>query len=83
MTNQKEVYRCQVCGNIVEVLHAGAGELTCCGQPMTLLAENSVDAATEKHDLNPGDKPEAVFYTDAADGYAREYCTLHGQWRSK
>ena len=47
MTNRKEVYRCQVCGNIVEVLHAGAGTLTCCGQPMTLLAENSVDAAVE------------------------------------
>ena len=49
MTNRKEVYRCTVCGNIVEVLHAGAGELTCCGQPMKLLKENSVDAATEKH----------------------------------
>ena len=49
MTNRKEVYRCTVCGNIVEVLHAGAGELVCCGQPMKLLKENSVDAATEKH----------------------------------
>ena len=129
MTNRKEVYRCTVCGNIVEVLHAGAGELTCCGQPMKLLKENSVDAATEKHVpvvekidggyrvtvgsvehpmldnhyinhyiewielvegdktqrryLNPGDKPEAVFMTEAEDVYAREYCNLHGQWRSK
>ena len=49
MTNRNEVYRCAVCGNIVEVLHAGAGTLTCCGQPMKLMKENTVDAATEKH----------------------------------
>ncbi len=49
MTNQKEVYKCLVCGNIVEVLHAGAGELVCCNQGMRLLKENTTDAATEKH----------------------------------
>ena len=49
MTKQLEVYKCDVCGNIVEVLNAGAGELVCCGQSMTQLKENSVDAATEKH----------------------------------
>lgn len=49
MTKQLEVYKCELCGNIVEVLNAGAGELVCCGQPMTLFKENSVDAATEKH----------------------------------
>ena len=49
MTQLNQVYRCQVCGNIVEVLHAGQGELVCCGQPMQLLAANTVDAATEKH----------------------------------
>jgi superoxide reductase len=38
-----------VCGNIVEVMHAGAGELVCCGQPMKLYVENTVDAAREKH----------------------------------
>ena len=43
------IYKCEVCGNIVEVVHSGGGELVCCGQPMNLLAENSVDAATEKH----------------------------------
>ena len=43
------VYQCELCGNMVEVLHAGGGELVCCGQPMTLLAENSTDAAKEKH----------------------------------
>ncbi|PKN45892.1 MAG: desulfoferrodoxin [Deltaproteobacteria bacterium HGW-Deltaproteobacteria-16] len=38
-----------MCGNMVEVLHTGVGELVCCGQPMTLLTENTVDAAKEKH----------------------------------
>ena len=49
MAKRLEVYKCDVCGNIVEVLIGGAGELVCCGQPMTLLAENTVDAAKEKH----------------------------------
>ena len=47
--NKNEVYKCSVCGNIVEVLHAGGGELVCCGKPMDLQEENTVDAATEKH----------------------------------
>ncbi len=49
MAQQMEVYKCEVCGNIVDVLHGGAGELVCCGQPMKLLKENTVDAAKEKH----------------------------------
>ncbi len=49
MTKKSEVYKCEICGNIVEVLHTGAGELVCCNQPMKLMAENMVDAATEKH----------------------------------
>lgn len=49
MTKKNEVYKCALCGNIVEVLHAGAGELVCCGQPMGLMSENTVDAAKEKH----------------------------------
>ena len=49
MTERLQIYKCQVCGNMVEVIHAGAGELVCCGQPMTLLSENTTDAATEKH----------------------------------
>lgn len=49
MTEKLQVYKCELCGNIVEVLHAGEGELVCCGQPMKLLAENTVDAAKEKH----------------------------------
>ena len=49
MTEQLQVYKCDVCGNIVEVMHAGGGELVCCGQPMKLFKENTVDAAKEKH----------------------------------
>ena len=125
MTKVKEVYRCAICGNIVEIMHMAGGTLTCCGQPMELLTENTVDAAKEKHvpvveaieggykvkvgsvehpmqdnhyiewielveenkiqrvNLKPGDKPEAVFYTDCKNVYAREYCNLHGHWSSK
>jgi superoxide reductase len=49
MTERLQVYKCEVCGNIVEVLHEGQGELVCCGQPMRLLVEGEVDAAKEKH----------------------------------
>ena len=45
----KEVYKCGLCGNIVEVMHKGGGNLVCCGQEMALLAENTVDASKEKH----------------------------------
>jgi len=49
MTERLQIYKCEVCGNIVEVVHAGAGELVCCNEPMTLFTENTVDAAKEKH----------------------------------
>ncbi|MBU2538564.1 MAG: desulfoferrodoxin [Proteobacteria bacterium] len=49
MAEKLQVYKCELCGNIVEVLHGGVGELVCCGQPMTLLTENTVDASKEKH----------------------------------
>ncbi len=49
MTERLQVYKCEVCGNIVEVLHEGVGELVCCGQPMKLFVENTVDASKEKH----------------------------------
>jgi superoxide reductase len=49
MTEKLQIYKCEVCGNIVEMVHAGAGELVCCGQPMKLFRENTVDAAKEKH----------------------------------
>ena len=49
MTQRQQVYKCEKCGNIVEVLHTGAGTLVCCDQPMSLLRENTTDAAQEKH----------------------------------
>jgi superoxide reductase len=49
MAEKLGIYKCEVCGNIVEVLHSGKGELVCCGQPMKLFKENTTDAAKEKH----------------------------------
>ncbi|HPI27338.1 MAG TPA: desulfoferrodoxin [Candidatus Marinimicrobia bacterium] len=49
MTKRTQIYKCEICGNIVEVLHEGAGELVCCGKPMKLIVENTTDAAREKH----------------------------------
>jgi len=125
MTKEKQIYRCAICGNIVEVVQPAGGTLSCCGQPMELLMENSKDAALEKHVpviekidggykvsvgavehpmlaehyivwielitenkifrkyLKPGEKPVAIFKTDATEVYAREYCNLHGLWKSE
>lgn len=49
MTEKLEVYKCMVCGNMVEVLHAGVGALVCCGQPMSKQVEKSEDVGNEKH----------------------------------
>ena len=49
MTELNQIYKCNVCGNIAEVLHAGAGKLICCGQPMELLKEKTGDVGSEKH----------------------------------
>ena len=125
MTQQKQIYKCNVCGNIVEVLHSGVGQLVCCGQPMELLKEKIEDMGLEKHVpviervkkgirvkvgslphpmeekhyiewieiiadgeycrkfLNPGDKPEAEFEIKVEKIEAREYCNIHGLWKSK
>jgi superoxide reductase len=125
MTGLNQIFKCAKCGNIVEVLHAGAGELVCCGEPMARQIENTVDAAAEKHVpviektetgykvkigsvphpmteehhiewiqllvpdgrtcrkfLKPGDAPEAEFPAQAENVSAREYCNLHGLWKS-
>ncbi|MCA9487872.1 MAG: desulfoferrodoxin FeS4 iron-binding domain-containing protein [Nanoarchaeota archaeon] len=37
MTEKNQVYRCEVCGNLVKVVEAGDGKLVCCGQPMKLI----------------------------------------------
>ena len=124
MTAVKQVYKCNVCGNIVELLHAGKGELVCCGEPMELLQEKTSDVGLEKHVpviettdsgikvkvgsvphpmeekhyiewvevitdggiyrrfLKPGDKPEAEFNVKPQRVVAREYCNIHGLWKS-
>jgi len=49
MTKINQIYKCSICGNMVEILHAGAGELVCCGQPMELLIIKNTDLGFEKH----------------------------------
>ena len=49
MTEKLQIYKCEKCGNIVQMLHGADGELICCGEPMKLYLENTVDAAREKH----------------------------------
>ncbi len=124
MAENLQIFKCEVCGNMVEMIHSGEGELVCCGQPMKLFVENTVDAAKEKHVpvteqtaagltvkvgsvphpmeekhyiewvelvsadgkayrqfLKPGQAPEA-FFTVQGEFTAREYCNLHGLWKS-
>ena len=49
MAKQFEVYKCDLCGNIVELIHAVTDNLVCCGQPMKKMVEGTSDGATEKH----------------------------------
>jgi superoxide reductase len=49
MAERLDVYKCGVCGNMVELIHVGGGQLVCCNEPMTALKENTVDASLEKH----------------------------------
>ena len=49
MAEKLQIYKCNVCGNIIEVVHGGQGQLVCCGAPMKRMDENTVDAAKEKH----------------------------------
>ncbi|MEM5790843.1 MAG: desulfoferrodoxin [Candidatus Aenigmatarchaeota archaeon] len=125
MTKLKQIYKCNICGNIVEVLHTGVGQLVCCGQPMQLMEEKTEDVGLEKHVpviektkkgvkvkvgsvphpmeekhyiewieisfngktckkfLKPGEKPESEFEVKTEKIEAREYCNIHGLWKSK
>lgn len=125
MAKQYEIYKCMLCGNLVEVLFAGVSNPECCGQPMKLMLEGTSDGSAEKHVpviektatgfkvkvgsvahpmeekhwiqwieliadgrsytkfLNPGDAPEAEFCIQAKNVIAREYCNLHGHWKSE
>lgn len=49
MTQLRQIYKCEVCGNVIEINHEGAEALICCGQPMNLLEAKSQDAGNEKH----------------------------------
>ena len=48
-TGLREIYFCEKCGNVVEVLNEGAQDLTCCGVKMVKLEAKTEDATTEKH----------------------------------
>ena len=124
MAAKRQVYKCEACGNVIEVLHGGEGDLVCCGSEMKLLEEKSADEGKEKHVpviesagdgikvkvgsnphpmeenhyiewieitdgntickhfLKPGDAPEAVFKSAKPGVTAREYCSVHGLWKS-
>jgi superoxide reductase len=125
MAEFKGIYKCEICGNIVEVLHEGIGALVCCGEEMKLMDEKTQDSSKEKHVpyiektsdgiivkvgqnqdhpmeekhyiewiqliadgksyrqfLKPGDKPQAKFLIKAEKITAREYCNVHGLWKS-
>ncbi|KAA0004772.1 MAG: desulfoferrodoxin FeS4 iron-binding domain-containing protein, partial [Thermoplasmata archaeon] len=49
MANRYEVYKCEICGNVVEVIHGGRGQLVCCGQPMKLMEKQREEQGYEKH----------------------------------
>jgi len=49
MKTEVAFYRCEVCGNIVDLVKNGGGRLVCCGQPMVKLEANTTDASQEKH----------------------------------
>jgi len=125
MTKIREIYKCNICGNIVEILHAGVGQLVCCNEDMELMKEKTEDSSMEKHVpyiektengilvkvgqnqdhpmvdehfiewiqiiadgtsyrkfLKPGDKPQAEFQIKSEKIEAREYCNVHGLWKS-
>ena len=48
MTKQNQIYKCEICGNITEILHLGVGELVCCGRAMKLITEKTKDESQEK-----------------------------------
>ncbi|MFA4930381.1 MAG: desulfoferrodoxin [Patescibacteria group bacterium] len=49
MAKIRGVYKCNVCGNVVEVLHSGGGTLVCCGEDMHLFTAKNMDEGVEKH----------------------------------
>lgn len=126
MAELTEIYKCDLCTNMIEVINPGVGELVCCGQPMKLLVANTVDASVEKHVpvleiqgeqkiirvgatphpmekehyimfieaisadkkylkrkyLFPGEEPMMEFKAKHNNIIARDFCNLHGLWKS-
>jgi superoxide reductase len=125
MAKFRGIYKCEICGNVVEVLHEGIGALICCGEEMKFMEEKTQDSSVEKHVpyiektgdgvlvkvgqnqdhpmeekhyiewiqiiadgksyrqfLKPGDKPQTLFEIKADKIAAREYCNIHGLWKS-
>lgn len=46
---KQKFFLCKICGNLVDAIHFSGAQMVCCGQPMTELIANTVDAAFEKH----------------------------------
>lgn len=63
MNQRDQIYKCEVCGNIVEMKHPSIGELVCCGQPMRLIVSNTVDASKEKHLPYISKQDDSIFVT--------------------
>lgn len=49
MAKRGNIFRCAICGHVIEVHHEGGGTLVCCNQPMNLLEERNEDEGMEKH----------------------------------
>jgi superoxide reductase len=49
MANPNQIFKCELCGQIIEVLHGGVGELVCCAQPMQLMHAKTEEEGNEKH----------------------------------
>lgn len=126
---KQQIWKCNVCGKILEILNPGAPTQICCGQEMQPMEEQTADWKGEKHVpkitidgnkvtvdvgismgtphpmtdehwimwielqckddcykrkfLKPGDEPKTTFVVAETSGLiAREYCNLHGLWKS-
>jgi len=126
MLERGQIFRCNTCGNMFELIMVGGGTPTCCGSDLELLSDDPKDVGAEKHIpiiektgsgvkvkvgkvphpmeekhyiawieiitdkgtqrvyLKPGDLPEAEFMVDDISNIkAKEYCIIHGLWRSE
>ena len=82
MAKRNELYKCSESGQIVEVLVGGEHPMTEAHSILWIELVTNNNEVLRKY-LEPTDRPVAEFKTDATEVYAREYCNLHGLWRSK